>query len=61
MHLGNARQALQRASAGLQSGLTGDLLSLDLRAALNEIGAVTGEMTSDDVLGAIFSRFCIGK
>ena len=61
MHLGNARQALQRASAGLQSGLTGDLLSLDLRAALDEIGAVTGEMTSDDVLGAIFSRFCIGK
>lgn len=60
-HLANAKDALQRAADGLQSGFTGDLLSLDLRMALNEIGAVTGEMTNEDVLGAIFSRFCIGK
>lgn len=60
-HLSRAREALNRARAQLNAGASGDILSLDLRTALDEIGAVTGEVTSDDVLGAIFSRFCIGK
>ncbi len=60
-HLAAAHEAVQRASAGLTGGLTGDLLALDLRAALHELGSITGQVTREDVLGAIFSRFCIGK
>ena len=48
--------------AGLASGLSGDLLSHHIRQALFHIGSITGEVQIDrDVLGAIFSRFCIGK
>lgn len=46
---------------GLASGLPGDLLAEDLRAALNTLGTITGAITSDEVLGEIFGRFCIGK
>ncbi len=60
-HLIAARAALTRARAVLLRGDSGDLLAPDLRAALYEIGAVTGEVTNEDVLGAIFSQFCIGK
>lgn len=58
-HLAAARKAVARARRNLTLG--GDLLALDLREALAELGAVTGEVTRDDVLGAIFSQFCIGK
>ena len=52
---------LGRVSAGLDSGVTGDLLSQDLRAAIRELGTIFGEITTDDILGRIFERFCIGK
>ncbi|MBO6522772.1 MAG: tRNA uridine-5-carboxymethylaminomethyl(34) synthesis GTPase MnmE [Balneolaceae bacterium] len=62
------RDALQKAQeqvrAALQSlaqGMTGDFLSIDLRAALNELGTITGEITNEHILDSIFSRFCIGK
>ena len=45
----------------LESGMTGDFLSIDLRSALNQLGTITGEITTEDVLDSIFSRFCIGK
>ncbi|MEX0684548.1 MAG: tRNA uridine-5-carboxymethylaminomethyl(34) synthesis GTPase MnmE [Balneolales bacterium] len=45
----------------LNEGVTGDFLSIDLRAALRELGAITGEITTEDLLDSIFSRFCIGK
>jgi len=45
----------------LDMGVSGDMLTLDLRAALQELGAITGEITNEDVLDQIFSRFCIGK
>ncbi len=61
-------EALQRALGsvlsvrqGLRTGISTDLLSPDLRNALYHLGEITGEVTSDDILGAIFSRFCIGK
>ena len=47
-HLGSAAQAL-------------DLLAEELRLAQNALGEITGEFTSDDLLGVIFSQFCIGK
>lgn len=47
---------------GLQSGLSGDLLTIDIRQALYWLGTITGKVEIDrDVLGAIFSKFCIGK
>ncbi len=60
-HLAQALDAVHRAEASLQAGATGDILALDLRTALHELGTITGEITNDDVLGTIFSQFCIGK
>jgi tRNA modification GTPase len=60
-HLRAAREAVQSARQALADGLSGDMLSLDLREALQEIGAITGEVTNEDVLDQIFSSFCIGK
>ncbi len=60
-HLKEALEAVQRARRALASGAAGDMLSLDLRSALHELGAITGEITNEDVLDQIFSRFCIGK
>ena len=60
-HLGDALDAVQQARSALHQGVSGDMLTLDLRAALQELGAITGEITNEDVLDQIFSRFCIGK
>ena len=38
-----------------------DLLALDIRYALDNLGQITGEVTNDEILGNIFSKFCIGK
>lgn len=59
--LTRAREALNRVADGLQQGLSGEWLSLDLRDCLNALGEVTGEVTNQEVLHTIFSRFCIGK
>lgn len=56
-----ALTALDAALDGLQHGLTSELLSEDIRAAINHFGEITGEITSDDILQNIFSKFCIGK
>lgn len=60
-HLERALEAVRAASAGLEAGGGGDTLAMDLRAALHELGQITGEITNEDVLDQIFSRFCIGK
>src|SRR5690606_22443620 len=60
-HLGGALRAVQAARQALAAGVSGDTLALDLRMALHELGAITGEITNEDVLDQIFSRFCIGK
>ena len=46
---------------GLNNGLTGDFLAVNNRQALFHLGSITGEVTTDTLLGNIFSRFCIGK
>lgn len=56
-----ALTTLDAALDGLQHGLTSELLSEDIRAAINHLGEITGEITSDDILQNIFSKFCIGK
>lgn len=53
--------AMQEASAGLEANIPTDLIATDIRSALHHLGEITGEVTSDDILGNIFSKFCIGK
>ncbi|MCD4834388.1 MAG: tRNA uridine-5-carboxymethylaminomethyl(34) synthesis GTPase MnmE [Bacteroidales bacterium] len=59
--LKKASEALQRAIDGLNSGITGDFLAQDIRETLHYLGEITGEITTDEVLGNIFKNFCIGK
>ena len=60
--LRQARAALRRAGQMLtSSGQCPELLAADLRAALDDLGAISGTISSDDVLGRIFGSFCIGK
>ena len=59
--LQRTREALQRALDGLDAGLSGDLLAVDHREALEQLGRITGAITPDDLLDHIFGNFCIGK
>lgn len=59
--LRQAYKALIKVSEGLNKQLPGDLLALDIRYALDELGSITGEVTNEDLLDTIFTRFCIGK
>ena len=56
-----AHEAIVRVQNGLRDGLSGELLSLDLQDCLNALGEVTGQITNQEVLANIFSKFCIGK
>ena len=53
--------SLDEVSQGLDGNLPADLLAIDLRNALHYLGTITGQVTTDEVLGTIFSRFCVGK
>ncbi|NLA24982.1 MAG: tRNA uridine-5-carboxymethylaminomethyl(34) synthesis GTPase MnmE, partial [Bacteroidales bacterium] len=59
--LQNALEALNRAQEAMRQGLPGDLLSQDVREAIHYLGAITGEIGTEEVLGTIFQNFCIGK
>ena len=59
--LGRADAALRQVAAALTQGIPADLVAVDLRDALYHLGSITGEVVPDDILGNIFSRFCIGK
>ncbi len=54
-------RALNAVAEGLAAEVPADLVAIDLRDALHHLGTVTGEVTTDEVLGNIFSRFCVGK
>lgn len=59
--LRQAAGSLDEVLAGMASGLSSDLIAMDIRQALYHLGSITGEISSDDLLGNIFGRFCIGK
>jgi len=59
--LQRALKAIQNVDEGVRSGITPDLLTIDIRQALHHLGEITGEVTTDEILGNIFGRFCIGK
>jgi tRNA modification GTPase len=56
-----ALEEIQKVKEGLENHLSGDLLAIDIRQALYHFGEITGEITTDDLLGNIFANFCIGK
>lgn len=56
-----AQSALDQVLSGIRQGLSGDLLAIDIRQVLQDIGTITGEVTNEEILGDIFSKFCIGK
>jgi tRNA modification GTPase len=59
--LQKTREALVSVLEAIDQNLTGDLLAEDIRQALFHLGEITGEITTDDLLDTIFSKFCIGK
>jgi tRNA modification GTPase len=54
-------ESLGRVLSGLENNIPSDLIALDIRQAIHYLGEVTGEITSDEILGNIFKNFCIGK
>lgn len=59
--LTKASEALTDVLQGMDSGLTGDFLAIDIRRTLHHLGEITGNVSPDDLLNHIFSSFCIGK
>jgi len=59
--LKKADEALLRVLEGLDTGISSDFMAQDVREALHYLGEITGEITTDEILGNIFSQFCIGK
>jgi tRNA modification GTPase len=53
--------ALKTAKEAIESNTTGDFIAMDIRQAMFELGQITGDISTDDLLGNIFSKFCIGK
>jgi tRNA modification GTPase len=56
-----ANENLERVMAGIENKIPTDLLAMDIRQVLHYIGEITGHITTDEILGSIFSKFCIGK
>lgn len=54
-------RSLKEIKKGLEAGISGDLLASDIRRGLHFLGEITGEITNEDRLDYIFSKFCIGK
>lgn len=59
--LQQASDALEKVLQAIEMQMSGELLAMDIRKAIFHLGEITGEITTDDLLGNIFSKFCIGK
>jgi tRNA modification GTPase len=59
--LTHALESINRVEAGLQSRLSGDFIAQDIRECMHYLGEITGDISTDEVLGNIFQNFCIGK
>jgi tRNA modification GTPase len=59
--LTHVSESLGRVIAGLENQIPEDLIAIDIRQAIHYLGEITGEITSDEILGNIFRNFCIGK
>ena len=57
----HAGEAITRALGGLEQQISGDFISQDIRECLHYIGEITGEITTHEILGNIFAKFCVGK
>lgn len=54
-------QSLEKAQQDLQLNVSADFIAMDIRQAMHDLGTITGDISTDDLLGNIFSKFCIGK
>ncbi|MFT5779743.1 MAG: tRNA modification GTPase [Crocinitomicaceae bacterium] len=54
-------ESLDKALDGLETGITADFVAMDIRQGMHHLGTITGDISTDDLLGNIFSKFCIGK
>ena len=59
--LQNALQSLRQVQASMELGLSTEMLASDMREAIYHLGAIVGEVSNNDLLDFIFSKFCIGK
>jgi tRNA modification GTPase len=59
--LSRAHESIQRVQSGIENHISGDFLAQDIRECLHYIGEITGEISTDEILGHIFKNFCIGK
>ena len=59
--LNNALNSIIEVQKGMNQNISSDLFSIDIRQALHYLGLITGEITTDDLLGNIFQNFCVGK
>lgn len=59
--LSKVSESLSRVEEGLMNGIPEDLVAIDIRHAIHYLGEITGEITTDEILGNIFKNFCIGK
>lgn len=59
--LNETKLTLEKAKENMNNGISSDFVAMDTRQALHHLGSITGEISTDDLLGNIFSKFCIGK
>ncbi len=59
--LANSLSTCEAVIAGLKSGISAEFVASDMRATLNELGTIIGTNVTEDILSAIFSKFCLGK
>jgi len=59
--LSKSLEAIESIEKGFSEGVPSDLIAIDIKSALHHLGEITGEITTDEILGNIFSKFCIGK